>query len=121
MQAAWYDRTGAAEDVLVVGELPDLEPGPGEVRVRVARSGVNPRDVKRRSGAGGRVMAHPRVIPGDDGAGVIDRVGTDVPATRLGQRAWVHSATFGQPFGTSAEYVVVPAAHAVELPPTASF
>lgn len=121
MQAAWHDRTGAAEDVLVVGELPDPQPGPGEVRVRVERSGVNPRDAKRRSGAGGRVMTDARVIPGDDGAGVVDGVGAGVPGTRLGQRVWVHSATFGRPFGTSAEYVTVPAVHAIELPANASF
>lgn len=116
MKAAWYDHNGPADAVLRVGELPDPEPGPGEVLVRVAAAGINPADVKRRSGTGGRAMRHPRVIPGDDGAGVIDRVGPRVPANRVGQRVWVHSANHGQPFGTSAELVVVPSTQAIELP-----
>lgn len=121
MRAVWYVRTGPASRVLVVGEAPDPEPGPGEVRVRIAVSGVNPRDVKRRGGVGGRVMVDARVIPGDDGAGVVDSVGEGVPAGRVGRRVWVHSATYGRPYGTSAEYVVVPAGHAVDLPDGATF
>ncbi len=121
MRAAWYDRTGPASHVLVLGELPDPEPGPGEVRVRVVAAGLNPRDVKRRGGVGDRVMTDARVIPGDDGAGIIDAAGAGVPAERIGRRVWVHSATFGRPFGTSAEHVVVPAAHAIDLPAGATF
>jgi NADPH2:quinone reductase len=121
MRAAWYDRTGPADDVLVVGELPDPEPGIGEVRVRVRAAGVNPADVKRRAGAGGRSMTAARVVPGDDGAGVIDRVGPRVPAARIGTRVWVHSANHGRPNGTSAEYVVVPADQAIALPDGTSF
>ncbi|GAA3438135.1 NADPH:quinone reductase [Kutzneria kofuensis] len=121
MRAAWYERVGAAEDVLVVGELPDPEPGIGEVRVRLHATGVNPADVKRRAGAGGRAMIDPRVVPGDDGAGVIDRIGPRVPASRLGSRVWVHCANQGRPYGTSAEYVVVPAERAVPLPDGTSF
>jgi len=121
MRAAWYERNGAASDVLAVGERPDPEPGAGEVRVRVAAAGINPADVKRRSGAGGRAMGDPLVIPGDDGAGVIDRVGPGVPAGRAGERVWVHSANHGQPFGTAAEFVVVPAGRAIPLPPDCSF
>ncbi|MGI5130058.1 NADPH:quinone reductase [Pseudonocardia sp. CA-107938] len=117
MKAAWYDRNGPADEVLCIGELPDPEPGPGEVRVRVGAAGINPADVKRRSGVGGRAMRHPRVVPGDDGAGVIDRVGPRVPTSRIGQRVWVHSANHRTPFGTSAELVVVPSAQAIELPP----
>ena len=121
MRAAWYERNGDASDVLVVGERPDPEPGTGEVRVRVATAGINPADVKRRSGTGGRAMRDPLVIPGDDGAGVIDQVGHGVPAGRAGERVWVHSANQGQPFGTSAELVVVPADRAIPLPPNCSF
>ncbi|GAB3974601.1 NADPH:quinone reductase [Actinoallomurus acanthiterrae] len=121
MRAAWYDRNGAARDVLTVAELPDPEPGPGEVRVRVAAAGVNPADVKRRSGVGGRTMTAPRVIPGDDGAGTIDKAGPGVPADRVGRRVWVYAAGQHSPFGTSAEYVVVPDAQAVELPDAVPF
>jgi len=107
MRAVWYDRTGPAGEVLVTRELPDPLPAAGEVRVRVAAAGVNPRDVKRRAAVGDRTMADPRVIPGDDGAGIVDRVGPGVPAARIGQRVWVHSATYNRAFGTAAEYVVV--------------
>jgi NADPH2:quinone reductase len=121
MRAAWYGRPGAAADVLVVGELPEPEPGIGEVRVRVHATGVNPADVKRRAGLGGRAMIAPLVVPGDDGAGVIDRIGPRVPASRLGTRVWVHSANHSRPFGTSAEYVVVPAEQAIPLPDGVSY
>lgn len=121
MRAAWYDRTGPAAEVLTVGELPDPEPRVGEVRVRIEAAGINPADVKRRSGVGGRTMAHDRVIPGDDGAGVIDRVGPRVPVSRIGERVWVHSANHTGAFGTAAEFVVVPSAQAIELPANISF
>ncbi|MBB5911255.1 NADPH2:quinone reductase [Nocardia transvalensis] len=121
MRAAWYDHNGPADQVLSVGELPDPEPGVGEVRVRMKSAGINPADVKRRSGVGGRTMTHPRVVPGDDGAGIIDKVGPRVPAARVGHRVWVHSANHTSAFGTAAEYVVVPATQAIELPDRTSF
>ena len=116
MRAAWYETQGAARDVLVVGDMPDPEPGPGEVRVRVAASGINPGDVKKRQDAFGYGMPYPRVIPHSDGAGTIDRVGDGVPVSRLGERAWCYGAQSYRPFGTAAEYVVVPAGQAVPLP-----
>jgi NADPH2:quinone reductase len=121
MRAAWYDRTGPAAEVLTVGELADPEPGPGEVRVRVHAAGLNPRDVKRREGLGDRVMTDPRVIPGDDGAGVIDRLGPGADASRLGERVWVYFANYLRSFETMAEYTVVPQERAVQLPAQASF
>jgi NADPH2:quinone reductase len=116
MRAAWYETQGAARDVLVVGEMPDPEPGPAEVRIRVAASGINPGDVKKRWDAFGYGMPFPRVIPHSDGAGTIDRVGDGVPASRFGERAWCYGAQSYRPFGTAAEYVIVPAAQAVPLP-----
>lgn len=116
MRAAWYERPGAARDVLNVGETPAPAPGSGEVRVRAAAAGINPADVKRRAGAGGRAMTALRMIPGDDGAGVIDAVGPNVSPGRIGQRVWIYAATAGRPCGTSAEFVVVPAGQAVPLP-----
>jgi NADPH2:quinone reductase len=121
VRAAWYDANGPAEAVLVVGELPDPAPGPGAVRVRVAVAGVNPADVKRRAGAGGRRMASARVVPGDDGAGVIDAVGPGVDGARVGERVWVHAATLGGASGTCAELVVVSRERAVPLPAHVSF
>lgn len=120
MRAAAYDRGGPARDVLTVRDVPMPEPGAGEVLVRVLASGVNPSDVKNRSGAW---TAHPfpRVIPHSDGAGVIEAVGPDVDAGRVGERVWTWNAQWARPFGTAAEFVVLPAPQAVPLPPGVSF
>ena len=93
--------------------MPLPEPGPGEVRVRVQASGVNPSDVKTRLAP---QMRHPEVTPHSDGAGVIDAVGSGVPAARLGERVWTYNAQWRRPWGTAAEAVVLPAALAVPLP-----
>ena len=105
MRAAWYDRRGEASKVITVGELPDPVPGPGEVRIRVHASGVNPGDVKKRdSWLGQDAMAYPRVVPHSDGAGVIDRTGPGVDPARVGERVWCFGAQSYRPFGTAAEY-----------------
>ncbi|WP_435204302.1 NADPH:quinone reductase [Micromonospora sp. bgisy143] len=116
MRAAWYDRQGPARDVLQVGELPDPSPGAGEVRVRVSVSGIHVGDLGKRQGWWGSSMAFPRVVPHGDGAGVIDAVGPGVDVSRIGERVWVYLAQSYRPFGTAAEYTVVPARHAVPLP-----
>ncbi|GAA0942546.1 NADPH:quinone reductase [Kribbella koreensis] len=121
MRAAWYDEQGPAAKVLQVGELPDPEPGPGEVRVSVAVSAVHVGDLGKRQGWWGSTMTYPRVIPHGDGAGVIDRVGAGVDASRVGERVWVYLAQSYRPFGTAAEFVVVPAEHAVAIPAEVSF
>lgn len=116
MLATWYDRQGPAADVLQFGELPDPAPGPGEVRVRLALSGVNPGDTKKRRGWLGSSMPYPRVVPHSDGAGVVDAVGDGVGRARLGRRVWVWGAQSYRAFGTAAQYTVVPAERAVDLP-----
>ncbi|MFG2361545.1 NADPH:quinone reductase [Streptomyces mirabilis] len=116
MLASWYDEQGPAAAVLGVGELPDPEPGPGEVRVRVTVSGVNPGDTKKRRGWLGSSMPYPRVIPHSDAAGVVDAVGDGVDTRRVGQRVWVYGAQSYRPFGTAAQYTVVPEDLAVRLP-----
>lgn len=115
MRAAWYEKGGPASDVLVVGEMPTPEPGPGEVLVRVRASGVNPSDVKNRSGARGE-PPFPRVIPHSDGAGDIVAVGEGVDAARTGKAVYLYNAQFKRPFGTAADHVVLPSAMAVDLP-----
>jgi NADPH2:quinone reductase len=115
MQAAWYEAQGAARDVLVAGSMPDPHPGPGEVRVRVSASGINPGDLKKREDAFGFGMAYPRVIPHSDGAGVVDEVGEGVLPSRVGQRVWCFGAQSCRPFGTAAQYTVVPDQQAVPL------
>ncbi|MEV4716909.1 NADPH:quinone reductase [Micromonospora noduli] len=116
MRAAWYDRQGPAREVLEVGELPDPWPGEGEVRVRVSVSGIHVGDLGKRQGWWGSTMTFPRVVPHGDGAGVIDAVGLGVDPSRIGERVWVYLAQSYRPFGTAAEYTVVPARHAVPLP-----
>jgi NADPH2:quinone reductase len=120
MRAAFYEKNGAARDVLAVGDVDTPRPGPGEVRVRLKVSGINPSDVKAREGRT-RKIAWPRVIPHSDGAGDIDMVGDGVPAGRVGERVWVWNAQWKRAFGTCADYVVLPAALAVPLPDHATY
>ena len=121
MKAAWYERRGAAREVLHVGEMERPEPKPGEVLVRVHASGVNPSDTKSRTGLGARPNPWPRIIPHQDGAGRIESVGEGVDQGRIGERVWIYEAQLGRPFGCAAEYVAVPAANAVSLPDNISF
>lgn len=117
MRAAYYDRTGPANEVLQVADVPTPTPGAGEVRVKVHWSGVNPSDVKSRRG---RRTTNPaaatRMIPHSDGAGVIDQVGEGVPAARVGERVWTWNAAWRRTSGTCADYVVLPSEQAVVLP-----
>jgi NADPH:quinone reductase len=119
MRAALYDRHGAAREVLRVEDVERPEPAPGEVRVRVEFSGVNPTDWKSRSGATPRPMDGFQ-IPHQDGAGVIDAVGEGVDAGRIGQRVWLWLAAAGRRWGTAAPWTVVPEHAAVPLPDGAS-
>ncbi|MGI8667909.1 MAG: NADPH:quinone reductase [Jatrophihabitans sp.] len=120
MRAISYTRTGAP-DVLTLGERAVPEPGAGQVRVRVHRSGVNPTDWKSRRGGGSPGPVDPPQVPGQDGAGVIDAVGAGVDAGLTGQRVWIWEAAYQRPDGTAQEYTVIPARQVVVLPGAASF
>ena len=120
MRAAYYSEQGAARDVLRFGEQPTPEAGPGEVRVRLRTSGVNPSDWKVRRGGFGRGLTASLIIPHSDGAGEIDAVGADVP-DRIGERVWIWNGQWKRRHGTAAEYIVVPSAQAVRLPQTVSY
>jgi len=120
MKAAWYELNGAAAEVLRVGDLPVDDPGPGEVRVRLHASGVNPSDVKSRAGTT-RKLAFPRQIPDSDGAGVVDAVGPGGVGVAVGDRVWVYNGAFGRPHGTAAEFITLPAAQVAPLPPGLDF
>ena len=119
MRAAYYEKNGST-DVLHIGEVDTPQPGPGEVRVKLKTSGVNPSDVKTRAGTA-RKIAFPRVIPHSDGAGVIDAVGEGVAKSRTGERVWTWNGQWKRPFGTAAEYIVLPQEQAVKLPDAVSF
>jgi len=118
MRATWYSRNGPAREVLVVGELPTPTPAAGEVRIKLATSGVNPSDVKSRSG---RPLGSESIVPHSDGAGVIDAVGTGVRAARIGERVWVWNGQWQRPMGTAAEFIVLPEEQAVPLPDSTDF
>jgi NADPH2:quinone reductase len=120
MRAAYYEKNGAAREVLTVAAVDTPTPGPGEVRVKLRTSGVNPSDVKAREGRT-RKLSYPRVIPHSDGAGDIDMVGDGVPASRKGERVWIWNGQWKRPFGTCAEYIVLPSALASPLPASASY
>jgi NADPH2:quinone reductase len=120
MQAAYYESVGPASDVIRVGERPTPHPGPGEVRVRLHTSGVNPSDVKSRAGSRGE-LAYPYVIPHSDGAGVVESTGSGVDPRRIGERVWTWNAAWKRPFGTCAEFVCLPSEQAVALPSNTDF
>ena len=122
MRAGYYERLGDPLDIMQIGEIDQPRPGPGEVLVRMHVSGINPSDLKRATGWSGAPMAHARVIPNNDGAGVINAIGDGVPATLMGRRVWVYEATLvGPRQGTAAQYCVVPAEYAIPLPDKADF
>jgi NADPH:quinone reductase len=120
MRAVVYSETGPPE-VLRLVERPVPEPGPGEVRVAVQVSGVNPTDWKARQGSGGGQLPFPEIVPNQDGAGTIDAVGDGVDASRVGERVWVWEAAWQRADGTAQEYVVLPERQAVRLPDGVSF
>jgi NADPH2:quinone reductase len=121
VKAVWYERTGAAPDVLSFGEMPTPVAGPGEVRVRLEASGVNPSDAGRRAGSY-RAMEFPRVIPNSDGAGIVDQVGDGVTRLKIGQRVWLFNGQRnGRAFGTAAEYIALAEHLVTPLPDDVSF
>ena len=119
MRAVIYSETGDS-GVLKLVDRPEPEPGPGEVLVRVAVSGVNPTDWKGRRGDGpGQPLAFPEVVPNQDGAGTIDAVGQGVHPGRVGQRVWLWEAAWKRANGTAQEFVALPEHQAVPLPDAA--
>jgi NADPH:quinone reductase len=121
MKAVWYERTGAAPDVLSFGDMPTPLAGPGEVRVRLEASGVNPADVGRRAGSY-RAQEFPRVIPNSDGAGIVDQCGAGVTRLHVGQRVWLFNGQRnGRAFGTAAEYITLAEHLVTPLPDHLSF
>jgi NADPH2:quinone reductase len=106
MQAVWYERFGEADEVLTLGEMPAPEAGPGEVRVRLHASGVNPADTVLRRGVG--QLTAPRIIPNSDGAGVVDQVGPGVTRFAVGDRVWLYNGQRnGRVFGTAAQSIAL--------------
>jgi NADPH2:quinone reductase len=120
MRAVVFTETGES-DVLQVVDREPTEPGAGEVRIRVVRSGVNPTDWKVRKGATGAGMAFPEIVPNQDGAGVVDAVGQGVLRLHEGDRVWTMLAAHERPTGTAQELVVLPEERVFPLPDEASY
>lgn len=119
MRAVVYRERGDSS-VLHLVERDAAEPGPGEVRVRIVRAGVNPTDWKFRAGGMGE-LAFPEIVPGQDGAGVVDAVGPDVTDLAVGDRVWTMLAQHTRPGGTAQEQVVLPVGNVTALPDSASY
>jgi NADPH2:quinone reductase len=120
MRAITYTRTGDP-DVLTLGNRQQAEPGHGEVRVRVQRSGVNPTDWKSRRGSEPGTPVEPPQVPNQDGSGVVDAIGPGVEEAVLGLRVWMWESAYQRPEGTAQEYALVPRANVALLPDLASF
>jgi NADPH2:quinone reductase len=121
MRAVWYERTGAAPDVLSFGDMRTPVSGSGEVRIRLEASGVNPADAGRRAGSY-RPMEFSRVIPNSDGAGIVDQVGDGATRLQVGQRVWLYNGQRnGRAFGTAAEYITLAEHLVTSLPDNVSF
>lgn len=118
MKAAWYEKNGEARDVMIVGDIATPQPGPGEVRVKIAVSGANPSDVKSRRT---RPLSDKQIIPHSDAGGVIESVGAGVPESRIGERVWIWNGQWQRPMGTAAQYIALPAAQAMALPANVDF
>jgi NADPH2:quinone reductase len=120
MRAALYRSPGPAGEVLQIADLERPDPGPGQVRVRMVTSGINPTDWRTRAGLTNRFPDEFQV-PHQDGAGTVDALGAGVTGLAVGQRVWLHLAAFGNRYGTAAEFTVVPAERVAPLPDDASF
>ncbi len=118
MKAMTYDTTDGSWRLV---ERPIPSSGPGEVRVAVRVSGVNPTDWKARLSSGFAAAGVTQQVPNQDGAGVIDEVGPGVDPSRIGERVWLWEAAWRRPHGTAQEYVVIPSRQAVALPDSATF
>jgi len=120
MKAAWFEKFGPAAEVLQQGELEVPQAAAGEILVRLASSGINPSDVKKRGGSSPTLLDHGLVIPHSDGAGVIEATGSGVSLDLIGQRVWVYQAQHGRRLGTAAEFLAIDQRRAGVLPENSS-
>lgn len=120
MRAGWYERSGPADEVIVVGEMATPSPGPGEVLVRLRSSGISPSDYKKRGNAKAG-MEFPRIVPHSDGAGTVAALGAGVGGFAVDQPVWVFNGQWERAFGTAAEYVALPAFQVRPLPNGVNF
>jgi NADPH2:quinone reductase len=119
MLAGWYEKGGAAEKVIEVGEMETPRPAAGEVLIRLRASGINPSDYKKRGASAS--LEFPRVVPHSDGAGIVEALGAGVSDFHAGDRVWVFNAQWKRAMGTAAQFIALPAPLVRPLPQNASF
>ncbi len=109
-----FHETGDA-DVLKIEEVPLVDPGPGEVRLKVEAIGLNRAEVLFRQGQYLEAPELPSRI-GYEAAGVVDAVGPDVSVVAVGERvSTIPSFSVGQ-YGVYGESAIVPAFAAARYP-----
>lgn len=121
MKAAWYEKFGNVDEVLLYGDFDTPEPKQSEVLVKLHASGINPSDTKKRGGSSPALLDAGPVIPHSDGAGIIEAVGSSVPASRVGEHVWVYNAQYDRQHGTAAEHVTLNSSQAIWMPESTSF
>lgn len=114
MKAIRIHEFGGPE-VLKYEDVPEPQPGPGEIRIRVIAAGVNPMDWKVRQGA---IKLPLPMILGMDVAGVVDALGAGVNAFQPGDRVFA-KVSLGP--GGYAEYTVTNASQAASKPRSIGF
>ena len=119
-QGAFYTITGKASDVLKIGLFDIEEPKENEVQLEIITSGINPSDVKSRSGLRGD-LNYSYVIPHSDGAGTIRRLGNKVKNFKIGDRVWVYNAAWNRNFGIACEVMNIDSSLVVPLPKFENF
>jgi NADPH:quinone reductase len=121
MKAVYFSAYGG-RDVLTLGNIPDPNPGPGEVLIRIHAAGVNPVDVKIRDGLVQKRIPHQfPVIPGWDASGVIDSVGAGVTLHKVGDPVYAYCRKPVVQFGTYAELITLPESQVAPKPQRMSF
>jgi len=120
MRSIVYTTTGTS-DVLHLVERETPTPGPGEVRVRMLVSGVNPTDWKRRAAQTASADIDAAIVPNQDGAGIVDAIGDGVDTLAVGDRVWLYLSQHESTEGTAQEFAIVAAWKAVPLPESVSF
>jgi NADPH:quinone reductase-like Zn-dependent oxidoreductase len=112
VKAIVFERCGEPEDVLQIRDEPTPEPGPGQVRVRMLASPINPSDLLYIRGLYGKPPPLP-ATPGFEGVGVVEASGGGLLARRVqGKRV----AVLSRGIGSWQEYTVVPARQAIPVP-----
>jgi NADPH:quinone reductase len=120
MRAIEYSENGPA-DVLTLVDKAAADPGPHDVLVRIAVSGVNPTDWKARQGSVSGAKLDTPQVPNQDGAGLVEAVGSAVESVAVGDRVWVWDAAYQRTEGTAQELAVVPESQVVPLGADVSF